>query len=156
MIHRSLANADTNSVKRQSIGDIRLSFSITGCADYNLVKPAILRSYEMAPKAYRLKFRVYQKEEKRTYAEFFRQKKTYLDRWSTAKGVGSNHDKLRQLILMEEFKVCVHDKPKVFPNERQIDTAYDMVNLSDEYTPTHKRRKPKTNNPFENGSCTNP
>ena len=31
-----------------------------------------------------------------------------------------------------------------------------MATLADEYTLTHKRSKPKTNNPFEKKSCTNP
>ena len=57
---------------------------------------------------------------------------------------------------MEEFKRCVHDDLKVFLNERQIDTVYDIATLANEYTLTCKRGKPKTNNPFENGSCTNP
>ena len=76
---------------------------------------AILRIYEMISEAYRQKFRVYRKEEKQTYIEFFRQKETYFDWWSSVKGVGSDHDKLKQLILMEEFKRCVHDNLKVFP-----------------------------------------
>ena len=96
----------------------------------------------MVPEAYRQKFRAYRKEEKQNYEEFFRQKETYFDRWSSAEGVGSDYDKLRQLLLMEEFKRCVHDDFKVFLNEMQIDTAYDVTTLTDEYALPHQQGKP--------------
>ena len=83
--------------------DIYASLLITDCADYNLVRQPSSGA-EMVPEDYREKFRAYQKEEKQTYQEFFCQKEIYFDRWSSAKVVGSNQDKLRWLILMEEFK----------------------------------------------------
>lgn len=75
--------------------EIYVSLSITDCADYNIVKAAILRSYEMVTEAYRQKFRAYQKEEKQTYIEFFCQEETYFDKWSSAKSVGLDHEKLQ-------------------------------------------------------------
>lgn len=57
---------------------------------------------------------------------------------------------------MEEFKRCVHDDHKVFLNERQIDTAFDMATFPDEYALTHKRGKHKSSDPSERGSGTNP
>ena len=40
--------------------------------------------------------------------------------------------------LLEEFKSCIHDNLKVFLNERQIDTAYEMATLMDEYALMHE------------------
>ena len=52
-----------------------------------------------------------------------------------------DYDKLRQLVLIEEFKWCVSDNLKTFLNKRQVDTAYEMATLVDEYTLTHQRSK---------------
>ncbi len=38
--------------------------------DYDQVKSAVLRSYELVPEAYRQKFRHYKKTEGQSYAEF--------------------------------------------------------------------------------------
>ena len=79
------------------------SLSITDSANYDTVKMAILRSYEMVPEAYRQRFRDYRMGENQTYVEFFRQKETYLDRWIAAKGIGTDYNKLRQLILIRNL-----------------------------------------------------
>ena len=34
-------------------------------------------------------------------------KEQLFDRWCSSKKVGSDHEKLRQLILVEEFKWCI-------------------------------------------------
>lgn len=46
-------------------------------ADYEAVKMAILRSYELAPESYRLKFRNYKRNEGQTYVEFVKMKEEY-------------------------------------------------------------------------------
>ena len=122
------------------------SLSVTDSANYNTVKMAILRSYEMVPEAYRQRFRDCRMGENQTY----------LDWWIAAKGIGTDYDKLRQLILIEEFKWCVHDNLKTFLNERQVDTAYEMATLADEYTLIHQQNKNKSENPSEYGRSTKP
>ena len=110
----------------------------------------------MVPEAYRQRFRDYRMGENQTYVEFFRQKETYLDRWIAAKGIGTDYDKLRQLILIEEFKWCVHYNLKTFLNERQVDTGYEMATLADEYTLTHQRNQNKSEDPSEYRRSTKP
>ena len=132
------------------------SLSITASANYDTVKRAILISYEMVPEAYRQRFRGYRMGENQTYVEFFRQKETYLDRWIAAKDIGTDYNKLRQLILIEEFKWCVHDNVKTFLNERQVDTGYEMATLADEYTLTHQRNQNKSEDPSEYRRSTKP
>ena len=110
----------------------------------------------MVPEAYRQRFRDYRMGENQTYVEFFRQKETYLDRWIAAKGIGTDYNKLRQLVLVEEFKWCVHDNVKTFLNERQVDTGYEMATLADEYTLTHQRNQNKSEDPSEYRRSTKP
>lgn len=68
------------------------SLSVEDSADYDLVRSAILKSYELVPEA-------------QTYVEFLRWKETNINQWNTA--VNVENEKLKQLILIEEFKNCI-------------------------------------------------
>lgn len=59
---------------------------------------------------------------------------------SQSKNIVDEHDRLRQLILIEEFKGCVPENTKIYIEERKVDTVYEMSTLSDEYAITHKRK----------------
>lgn len=50
------------------------SLSIESGLDYDTVKAAVLRAYELVPEAYRQKFRSHSKTVKQTYVEFVREK----------------------------------------------------------------------------------
>lgn len=62
----------------------------------------------MVPEAYHQKFRRFKKAYGQTYREFGREKEALFERWCRSKGV-DNFDKLRDLILLEDFKNCVPD-----------------------------------------------
>lgn len=71
---------------------------------YHILGSAILKSYELVLEAYRQKCRNHRKSDAQTYVEFLRQEETYFDRWNTARNVENKYEKLRQLILIKEFK----------------------------------------------------
>lgn len=52
--------------------------------DYEIVKTAILHAYELAPEAYRQKFRSHFRAENCSYLEFAREKENLFDRWCTS------------------------------------------------------------------------
>ena len=109
------------------------------CADYNLVKAAVLKSFELVPEAYRQKFRTQRKTENQSYVEFLREKENALD-----KRIDGDAEKLRQLILAEEFLNCVTEEVRVHLSERKTDVNYEMAALADEYILTHRKTKEKT------------
>ena len=53
------------------------SLSVEQSSNYEHVKEAILKAYELVPEAYRQKFRNYLKYDSKTHVEFAREKKTY-------------------------------------------------------------------------------
>ena len=113
------------------------------CADYDLVKAAVLKSFELVPEAYRQKFRTQRKTENQSYVEFLREKENALDKWCDSKRIDGDAEKLRQLILAEEFLNCVPEEVRVHLSERKTDVTYEMAALADEYILTHRKTKEK-------------
>ena len=113
------------------------------CADYDLVKAAVLKSFELVPEAYRQKFRTQRKTENQSHVEFLREKENALDKWCDSKRIDGDAEKLRQLILAEEFLNCVPEEVRVHLSERRTDVTYEMAALADEYILTHRKTKEK-------------
>ena len=85
---------------------------------YETVKELILKGYELVPEAYRQKFRNCKKNSNQTHVEFARNKEQLFDRWCCSKKINQNYDKLRQLVLVEEFKRCIQSDVKTFLDEK--------------------------------------
>ena len=99
----------------------------------------------MVPEAYRQKFRDCRKEPNQTHVEFARTKEQLFDRWC------SYHAKLRQLMLVEEFKWCINSDVRAFLNEKEVENLDLAARLADDYSLTHKAsfvNKPFLRKPF--------
>ena len=118
--------------------EIYTQLTVEQSSSYATVKELILKAYELVPEAYRQKFRNCKKENEQTHVEFARTKEQLFDRWCSSKKIGSNHDKLRQLMLVEEFKRCINSDIKSFLDERQVETLEAAARLADDYALTHK------------------
>ena len=119
---------------------------------YETVKELILKGYELVPEAYRQKFRNCKKDSNQTHVEFARNKEQLFDRWCCSKKIDQNYDKLRQLMLVEEFKRCIQSHVKTFLDEKQVETLEEAARLADDYYLTHKvsfiaRPKPTSSHP---------
>ncbi|VDI57686.1 Hypothetical predicted protein [Mytilus galloprovincialis] len=109
-------------------------------SDYDMVKQEVLKAYELVPEAYRQKFRSYKKfDYSQTYVEFAREKEDLFDKWLTSKKTKNNFDNLRQLMLLEEFKQCVHLDLKTHLDDKTVESIHDAAVISDNYTLSHKR-----------------
>ncbi|KAJ8356399.1 hypothetical protein SKAU_G00191930 [Synaphobranchus kaupii] len=105
--------------------------------DYDVVKAAVLRAYELVPEAYRQKFRRYQKADSQTFVEFAREKETLFDCWCAAQGV-EQFEQHRDLIIMEEFKNCVLERVATHLNEHKTAQVAQAAVLADEFSLTHR------------------
>ena len=70
--------------------------------------------------------------------EFARTKEQLFDRWCSSKKVGSDHEKLRQLMLVEEFKWCINSDVRAFLNEKEVENLDVAARLADDFSLTHK------------------
>ena len=107
-------------------------------SDYQFVKESILKAYQLIPEAYRQKFRNYKKEGDKTHVEFGREKERLLDRWCASEEIRKDYERLRQMILLEEFKNCVHPAIKNYIAEQKASTLSKAAEMADEYFLSHK------------------
>lgn len=110
---------------------------IEGSLDYETVKSAVLRAYELVPEAYRQKFRGHMKTVKQTFVEFVREKRVLFEKWCLSSKVTSLEE-IQELILLEEFKNCVPANIVVYLNEQKVTSLADAAVLADEFVLTHK------------------
>ena len=118
--------------------EIYTQLTVQQSSSYDTVKELILKAYELVPEAYRQKFRNCKKENEQTHVEFARTKEQLFDRWCSSKKIGSDHENLRQLMLVEEFKRCINSDIKSFLDEKQVETLEAAARLADDYALTHK------------------
>ena len=118
--------------------EIYTQLTVEQSSNYDTVKELILKAYELVPEAYRQKYRNCKKENEQTHVEFARTKEQLFDRWCSSKKIGSDHEKLRQLMLVEEIKRCINSYIKSFLDEKQVETLEAAARIADNYTLTHK------------------
>ena len=118
--------------------EVYSSMSVEQSAQYELVKSTILKAYELVPEAYRQHFRNSKKKETQTFTEFAREKEVQFDRWCMALEVAQAYNKLRQIILLEEFKSCLPPHLKTYLDERKVNNLNETAVLADDYSLTHK------------------
>ena len=111
--------------------------SVEQSQKYEYVKDVVLRGYQLNPEAYRQKFRNCQRDISQTFVEFARVKEQLFDRWCYSKKVNKDFEKLRQLILIEEFKRRIPFHMKTFIDEKQVENLQQAADLADEYFLTH-------------------
>ena len=117
--------------------EIYIQLGVEQSHHYETVKELILKGYELVPEAYRQKFRNCKKDSNQTHVEFARNKEQLFDRWCCSKKIDQNYDKLRQLVLVEEFKRCIQSDVKTFLDEKEVETLEEAAHLADDYYLTH-------------------
>ena len=118
--------------------EVYSTFPIDKSADYDLVKAAILKAYELVPEAYRQKFREKRKRENETYVEFAYEKKTLFNSWCRSCKVKEDFGMLRQLILLEEFKANMPYAVKAHLEEQKVTDLELAAVMADDFALTHK------------------
>ena len=114
------------------------SLSVEQSSNYEHVKEAILKAYELVPEAYRQKFRNYLKFDSKTHVEFAREKENLFNRWCHSKEIGQDFKKLKQMVLLEEFKDKVRPDIRSHLDEQKVEKLEKAAIMADDYALTHK------------------
>ena len=122
------------------------SLSVEQSSNYAHVKEAILKAYELVPEAYRQKFRNYLKYDSKTHVEFAREKENLFNRWCHSKEIGQDFKKLKQMVLLEEFKDKVRPDIRSHLDEQKVEELEKAAIMAGDYALTHKMSS-KSGNP---------
>ena len=122
------------------------SLSVEQSSNYEHVKEAILKAYELVPEAYRQKFRNYLKYDSKTHVEFAREKENLFNIWCHSKEIGQDFKKLKQMVLLEEFKDKVRPDIRSHLDEQKVEELEKAAIMADDYALTHKMSS-KSGNP---------
>ena len=122
------------------------SLSVEQSSNYEHVKEAILKAYELVPEAYRQKFRNYLKYDSKTHVEFAREKENLFNRWCHSKEIGQDFKKLKQMVLLEEFKDKVRPDIRSHLDEQKVEELEKAAIMADDYALTNKMSS-KSGNP---------
>uniref|UniRef100_A0A8C5CMP6 CCHC-type domain-containing protein n=1 Tax=Gadus morhua TaxID=8049 RepID=A0A8C5CMP6_GADMO len=117
--------------------DAYASLNIEDVKDYEKVKGAILRTYELVPEAYRQRFRGLSKLDEQTYVEFAREKEISFSSWCKSQKAETKED-LRQLVLLEDFKNCLPVAVCTYLNQQEVSTLVEAAVLADKFVLTLK------------------
>jgi hypothetical protein len=113
------------------------ALSVEDGLNYDCVKNAILRAYELVPEAYRQRFRGLRKAQDQTFTDFAREKGVLFDRWCAA-CKADDVASIRELILLEEFKNCLPERTAVYLGEQKIVSLQQAAIFADEFALLHK------------------
>ncbi|KAM7406893.1 hypothetical protein PAMA_002878 [Pampus argenteus] len=105
--------------------------------NYDRVKEAVLKAYELVPEAYRQRFRRFKKSDEQTYVEFSHEKEVLFDRWCRALDV-ADFAALRELVLLEELKNCLPNQIVTHISDHKVLKVSEAAVLADEYVLTHR------------------
>ena len=120
------------------VGKIYGFLSVEQSCNYEHVKEAILKAYELVPEAYRQKFRNYLKYDSKTHVEFVREKENLFNRWSHSKEVGQDFKKLKQMVLLEECTDEFRPDIRSHFDEQKVEKLEKAAVMADDYALTHK------------------
>ena len=85
------------------------------------------------------------KYDSKTHVEFAREKENLLNRWCHSKEIGQDFKKLKQMVLLEEFKDKVRPDIRSHLDE-QVEELEKAAIMADDYALTHKMSS-KSGNP---------
>ncbi|KAL2081327.1 hypothetical protein ACEWY4_023180 [Coilia grayii] len=113
------------------------SLAFGDSCEYETVKRAVLRAYDLVPEAYRQQFRHAKLSPGQSYVDFARQQELTFDKWLRASEVYTFQD-LRKLIILEQFKNSVSRPIEVHLNEQQVKEQRKAAEMADNYVLVHR------------------
>ena len=86
------------------------------------------------------------KYDSKTHCEFAREKENLFNRWCHSKQIGQDFEKLKQMVLLEEFKDKVRLDIRSHLDEQKMKELEKAAVMADDYAATHKLSS-KSGNP---------
>ena len=89
-----------------------------------------LMNYVQKPTGNSRKLRNFKKEADKTHVEYATEKERLFDRWCMSEKIGTKFNSLNEMILLDEFKNCVHPSIKNHITENKVQTLQKSIRIS--------------------------
>ena len=101
--------------------------------DYNVLKQALLKRYEMTEDGFKTKFRSCRPESGETFEQFAERQSSYLTRWVDMAGSHRTYESLFDLMVRDQFLHVCSKELKTFLKERTPRTVKEMAAIADQF-----------------------
>ena len=111
--------------------------SVAESLDYDKVKIALLKRYQLSEEGFRKKFRASKAEKGENPSQFITRMGSYLDRWVEMSQVEQTFEGLRTLILKEQFIGSCAKDVAVYLQEKVFSNLDDMAEEAERFLNAH-------------------
>ncbi|KAJ8038245.1 hypothetical protein HOLleu_15611 [Holothuria leucospilota] len=105
--------------------------------DYDKLKEALLKRFQLTEDGFRQKFRSVKPEEGETASQFACRLENYLVRWMKLAHATESLDGLKDLVIREQFTNSCSKELSVYLKERQPKSMAEMAKLADSFVEAH-------------------
>ncbi|XP_033726122.1 uncharacterized protein LOC117315829 [Pecten maximus] len=113
------------------------SMPSTQIDDYDELKKALLRRYDLTEEGFRLKFRESKPEKGETAFQFVARSTRYLMRWVQMSEIEHSFEGLTDLLIREQFIQTCSSEMSLFLKERAPKDVKELTRLAEQYMEAH-------------------
>nr|XP_034316843.1 uncharacterized protein LOC117686229 isoform X2 [Crassostrea gigas] len=113
--------------------DVFARLSPETALDFNELKNALLKRFDMTEDGFRKKFRFSKPDGSETFMQFSTRLDSYLERWIQLSKTNKTFDDLKDLFLREQFLLCCSKELALFLKERIPTSIQDMARYADQF-----------------------
>ena len=117
--------------------DVYSRLSPTDSLNYDKLKDALLKRFQLLEEGFRSKFRSSRPEVGETPPQFVVRLDDYLNRWMDMANVSKDFDGLKDLVLREQFIQSSNKNLQVFLKERKVKSVVEMAEIAEQYNEAH-------------------
>ncbi|XP_069107370.1 uncharacterized protein [Argopecten irradians] len=131
------------------------SMPSTQINDYDELKKALLRRYELTEEGFRVKFNEGKPEKGETAFQFVARLTRYLTRWTQMSEIAKSFEGLTDLLIREQFIQACSSDMALFLRERAPKDAQELTRLAEQYMEAHGGNLAKSSKATYNSSKPN-
>ena len=113
--------------------DVYDRLSVDDAANYEKLKEALLKNFDMTERGFRKKFRYERPEKSETFIQFSSRLRSYLNKWLNMAKIGESYEVVCDFFARDQFldscsrELYVHLKSKSFKNLEEMAKEADLI-----------------------------
>ena len=112
----------------------------TDVDDYNKLKNAVLKRYQLTEEGFRRKFREEKPDLGETVYQFIARIRRYLERWVDLAGIDKTYESVMDLLVREQYISTCSEEMAIFLKERIPKNVTEMTMFAERYVEAHERK----------------